>query len=201
MAVNTHSIAKMHSVDSRTISIRPVFVKDRCPRCRRQQSQNRQKHSKYYILTPAHSRGMWCQWSVWLFMWNNDSSSYIHQNVSVKCACLCWNNFKQNTRVVKAFTLWTRRLSYKGLICYLFSPRPSSSPGWIWSKNTTLVRDHEYCISTKFHKNPSSGSGEGVENVNCWQKTLSTNDGRTTGGRLTMRDHSNLWPRCTKILV
>ena len=32
-------------------------------------------------------------------------------------------------------------------------------------KTTTLVRDHENSITTKFHQNPSSGSGEEVENV------------------------------------
>ena len=45
-------------------------------------------------------------------------------------------------------------------------------------KTTTLVRDHEYFIPTKFRQNPSSGSGE-VENV----KSLQT-DGRTTDGAL-----------------
>ena len=37
-----------------------------------------------------------------------------------------------------------------------------------------LVRDLEYFIHTKFHKNPSSDSWQ-VENVNCL-----TNDGQTT---------------------
>ena len=46
-------------------------------------------------------------------------------------------------------------------------------------KTTTLVRDLEYFIHTKFHQNPSSGSGE-VENVNSL-----TDDGRTT------RDHNS----------
>ena len=30
-------------------------------------------------------------------------------------------------------------------------------------KTTTLLRGHEYFIPTKFHQNPSSGSGEKVE--------------------------------------
>ena len=38
-------------------------------------------------------------------------------------------------------------------------------PVLIWPKTTTLVRDHEYFIRTKFHQNPSSGSGEEVENA------------------------------------
>ena len=48
-------------------------------------------------------------------------------------------------------------------------------------KTTTLVRDHEYFFPIKFHQNPSSGSGEEVENV----KSLRTDDGQTrqTDGR------------------
>ena len=37
--------------------------------------------------------------------------------------------------------------------------------GWSGQKTITLVRDHEYFIPTKFHQNPSSRSGEEVENV------------------------------------
>ena len=51
-------------------------------------------------------------------------------------------------------------------------------------KTTTLVRDLEYFIHTKFHQNPSSGSGEEVENVNSLM-----DDGRTDGRRTT-RDHN-----------
>ena len=47
-------------------------------------------------------------------------------------------------------------------------------------KTTTLVMDHEHFIPTKFRQNPSSGSGEEVENV----KSLRTTDGRTTDGAL-----------------
>ena len=46
-------------------------------------------------------------------------------------------------------------------------------------KTTTLVRDHEYFIPTKFHQNPSRGSGEEVENVKSLRTT--TTDGRTDG--------------------
>ena len=46
-------------------------------------------------------------------------------------------------------------------------------------RKTTLVRDHEYFIPTKFHQNPSSGSGEEVENVKVNGRT--TDDGRTDG--------------------
>ena len=51
-------------------------------------------------------------------------------------------------------------------------------------KTTTLVRDLEYIIHTKFHQNQSSGSGKEVENVNC------LTDRRTTDGRRTTRDHN-----------
>ena len=58
-------------------------------------------------------------------------------------------------------------------------------------KTTTLVRDHEYFIPTKFHQNPSSGSGEEVENV----KSLR----RTTDGRCAMTiAHSSLRLRLSK---
>ena len=50
-------------------------------------------------------------------------------------------------------------------------------------KTTTLVRDLEYFIRTKLHQNPSSGSGEEVENVNSL-----TDDGRTDGR--TTHDHN-----------
>ena len=68
-------------------------------------------------------------------------------------------------------------------------------------KTTTLVRDLEYFIHTKFHQNPSSGSGEEVENV----KSL-TDDGRQTDGRRTTDagqrvitiGHWSLWLLCPK---
>ena len=45
------------------ITIRKLmFVKHGCPR--RQQSQNKAKISKSYILTLPHPRCTWCQWSV-----------------------------------------------------------------------------------------------------------------------------------------
>ena len=56
---------------------------------------------------------------------------------------------------------------------------PILAPPWICpsadlaEKKTTLVRDHEYFIHTKFHQKPSSSSGE-VENV----KSLRQMDGR-----------------------
>ena len=57
-------------------------------------------------------------------------------------------------------------------------------------KTTTLVRDLEYFIHTKFHQNPSSGSGEEFENVNSLTDDGRTDDGRTTDGRRTTRDHN-----------
>ena len=75
--------------------------------------------------------------------------------------------------------VWRRSFLKKGTPRDLFWPRPGSAPGGSGRKTTTLVRDHEYFIPTKFHQNPSSGSGEEVENV----KSLRTDDGRRTDGR------------------
>ena len=59
-----------------------------------------------------------------------------------------------------------------------FDPALDPPLGGSGRKTTTLVRDHEYFIPTKFHQNPSSGSGEEVENV----KSLRTPDGQMDGG-------------------
>ena len=45
-------------------------------------------------------------------------------------------------------------------------------------KTTTLVRDHEYFIPTKFHQNPLSGSGEEVENVKVYGRRRRRTDDR-----------------------
>ena len=45
-------------------------------------------------------------------------------------------------------------------------------PGESGRKTTTLVRDHEYFTPTKFQQNPSSGSGEEVENVKVYGRTV-----------------------------
>ena len=58
---------------------------------------------------------------------------------------------------------------------------------------TTLVRDHEYFIPTKFHQNPSSGSGEEVENVKVYAAD-DDEDGRTDGRRTVRYDNSSLEP-------
>ena len=75
-----------------------------------------------------------------------------------------------------------------------FGPALDPPLGGSRRNTTTPVRDHEYFIPTKFHQNPSSGSGEEVENV----KSLRTDDGRTDGradGRRTVRyDNSSLEP-------
>ena len=68
-----------------------------------------------------------------------------------------------------------------------FGPALDPPLGGSGRKTTTLVRDHEYFIPTKFHQNPSSGSGEEVENVKV--------DRRRTDGRRTVRyDNSSLEP-------
>ena len=77
-----------------------------------------------------------------------------------------------------------------------FGPALDPPLGGSGRKTTTLVRDHEYFTPTKFHQNPSSGSGEEVENV----KSLRTDDddddddGRTDGRRTVRYDNSSLEP-------
>ena len=71
-------------------------------------------------------------------------------------------------------------------------------------KTTTPVRDHEYFIPTKFHQNPSNGSGEEVENVKSIRTDGRTDDddddgrtdGRTDDGRHSITiAHLSLWHR------
>ena len=68
-----------------------------------------------------------------------------------------------------------------------FGPALDPPLGRSGRKTTTLVRDLEYFIHTKFHQILSSGSGEEVENVNCL-----TDDRRTDADdrRRTTRDHN-----------
>ena len=61
-----------------------------------------------------------------------------------------------------------------------FCPALDQPLGGSGRKTTTLVRDHEYFIPTKFHQNPSSGSGEEVENVKVDGRRTTTTDGRRT---------------------
>ena len=71
-----------------------------------------------------------------------------------------------------------------------FGPALDPPLGGSGRKTTTLVRDHEYFIPTKFHQNPSSGSGEEVENA----KSLRTPDRRTDGRRTVRYDNISLEP-------
>ena len=77
-----------------------------------------------------------------------------------------------------------------------FCPALDPPLGGSGRKTTTLVRDHEYFIPTKFHQNPSSSSGEEVENVKSLRQTDDDDgDGRRTDGRRTVRyDNSSLEP-------
>ena len=75
-----------------------------------------------------------------------------------------------------------------------FCPALDPPLGGSGRKTTTLVRDHEYFIPTKFHQNPSSGTGEEVENV---KSLRTTDDGRTTtttDGRTALYDNSSREP-------
>ena len=75
-----------------------------------------------------------------------------------------------------------------------FGPALDPPLGGSGRKTTTLVRDHEYFIPTKFHQNPSSGSGEEVENVKSLRTDGRTTDGRTDGRRTVRYDNSSLEP-------
>ena len=77
--------------------------------------------------------------------------------------------------------VWRRRFLKKGTPVTYFCPALDPPLGGSDRKTTTLVRDHEYFIPTKFYQNPSSGSGEEVENV----KSLQTDGRRTDAGRRT----------------
>ena len=66
-----------------------------------------------------------------------------------------------------------------------FGPALDLPLGGSGQKTTTLVRDHRNFIPTKFHQNPSSGSGGEVEKV----KNL-----RTDGRRMVRYDNSSLEP-------
>ena len=89
--------------------------------------------------------------------------------------------------------VWRRSFLKKGTPVTYFGPAldpPLGGSGW---KTTTLVRDHEYFIPTKFHQNPSSGFGEEVENVKSLRKMTTTTDGRMDDGRCPMTiAHSSL---------
>ena len=77
-----------------------------------------------------------------------------------------------------------------------FGPALDPPLGGSGRETTTLVRDHEYFIPTKFHQNPSSGSGEEVENVKSLRtdgRTDDDDDGRTDDGRCAITiAHSSL---------
>ena len=73
--------------------------------------------------------------------------------------------------------VWRRSFFEEGDLLWTILARPGSAPGESGRKSTTLVRDHDYFIPTKFHQNLSSGSGEEVENVKVCRRT--TTDGRT----------------------
>ena len=85
--------------------------------------------------------------------------------------------------------VWRRSFLKKGTPVTYFCPALDPPMGGSGRKTTTLVRDHEYFMHTKFHQNPLSGSGEEVENV----KSLRQTDGRTDDGRCAMTiAHSSL---------
>ena len=97
--------------------------------------------------------------------------------------------------------VWRRSFLKKGTPVTYFGPALDPPLGGSGRKTTTLVRDHGFFIPIKFHQNPSSGSGEEVENV----KSLRTpddrrrTDRRTDDGRCAMtKAQSSLWLRWAK---
>ena len=80
--------------------------------------------------------------------------------------------------------VWRRSLSKKGTPVTYFCPALDPSLGGSGRKTTTLVRDYDYFMHTKFHQNPSSGSGEEVQNVKVYRRRrTTTDDGRRTDRR------------------
>ena len=73
----------------------------------------------------------------------------------------------------------------KGTPVTYFCPALDPPLGGSGRRTTTLEKDHEYFISTKFHQNSSSGSGEEVENVKVYGRRTTT-DGRKDDGRRAM---------------
>ena len=97
--------------------------------------------------------------------------------------------------------VWRRSFLKKGTPLTYFGPALDPPLGGSGRKTTTLVRDHEYFIPTNFHQNPSSGSGEEVENVkSLWTGgRTDDDDGRTDDGRCAMTmAHSSLRLRWAK---
>ena len=83
-----------------------------------------------------------------------------------------------------------------------FGPALDPPLGGSGRQTTTLVRDHEYFIPTKFHQNPSSGSGEEVENVESLRTDDGRTDRRTDDGRCAMTiAHSSLRLRWAKKII
>ena len=96
--------------------------------------------------------------------------------------------------------VWRRSSLKKGTPVTYFGPALDPPLGRSGRKTTTLVRDLEYFIHTKFHQNLSSSSGEEVENVNCLTDDGRQTDGRTTdaGQRVITIGQWSLWLLCPK---
>ena len=93
--------------------------------------------------------------------------------------------------------VWRRSSLKKGNPVTYFCPDLDPPLGGVGRKTTTLVRDHEYFIPTKFHQNPLSCSGEEVENVKNYERPRRTDDGRTDGRRAMTKAHLSLRLRWT----
>ena len=72
-----------------------------------------------------------------------------------------------------------------------FGPALDPPLGRSGRKTTTLVRDLEHFIHTRFHQNLSSGSGEEVKNVNCLTDNMDNRRRTTDAGQ-------RVWLLCPK---
>ena len=91
--------------------------------------------------------------------------------------------------------VWRRSFLKKRTPVTYFCPALDPPLGGSGQKTTTLVRDLEYFIHTKFYQNPSSSSGEEVENVNCLTDRRQTTD---AGQRMITIGHWSLRLLCPK---
>ena len=89
--------------------------------------------------------------------------------------------------------VWRRSFLKKGTIRDLFCPALDPPLGGSGRKTTTLVRDNEYFIPSKFHPNLSSGSGEDVENVKVYGRTTPREDAGGLSREYVLRILSASW--------
>ena len=112
-------------------------------------------------------------------IWKTRCSNFIfYKSLTIKYVI----NFHLTRNINKYVNIELQRSFLKqGTPVNYFCPALDPPLGGSGRKATTLVRDHEYFMHTKFYQNPSSGSGE-VENVKVY------------GRRMVRYDNSSLEP-------